>query len=83
MKEREDNSNNPFGLSRREFLKWSSALGATALTVGGISEVIGSIESKTQPFVLADQIIRTGCPAHNCGGRCLLKVFVKDKKIIR
>jgi anaerobic dimethyl sulfoxide reductase subunit A len=83
MKERADNSNNPFGLSRREFLKWSSALGATALSVGGISEVIGSIESKTHPFVLADRIVRTGCPAHNCGGRCLLKVFVKDEKIIR
>ncbi len=83
MKEREDNTNNLFGLSRREFLKWSSALGATALTVGGISEVVGYIESKTQPFVLADQIIRTGCPAHNCGGRCLLKVFIKNNKIIR
>lgn len=83
MKERADNSNNPFGLSRREFLKWSSALGATALSVGGISEVIGSIESKTHPFVLADRIVRTGCPAHNCGGRCLLKVYVKDEKIIR
>lgn len=83
MKERADNSNNPFGLSRREFLKWSSALGATALTVGGISEVIGSLESRTQPFVFADRIVRTGCPAHNCGGRCLLKVYVKNEKIIR
>lgn len=83
MKKRADNSNNPFGLSRREFLKWSSALGATALTVGGVSEVISSIESKTQPFVLADRIVRTGCPAHNCGGRCLLKVYVKNEKIIR
>jgi len=29
------------------------------------------------------KIIRTGCPAHNCGGRCLLKLYVKDEKIIR
>ncbi len=27
--------------------------------------------------------IRTGCPAHNCGGRCLLKVHVKDGIIVR
>lgn len=32
---------------------------------------------------MADKIIRTGCPAHNCGGRCLLKVHIKDGKIIR
>ena len=30
-----------------------------------------------------DKMIRTGCPAHNCGGRCLLKVFVKDNVIVR
>jgi anaerobic dimethyl sulfoxide reductase subunit A len=29
------------------------------------------------------KIIRTGCPGHNCGGRCLLKVHVKDGIITR
>ena len=28
-------------------------------------------------------MIRTGCPSHNCGGRCLLKVFVRDGRIVR
>ena len=28
-------------------------------------------------------MIRTGCPSHNCGGRCLLKVFVNDGIITR
>lgn len=76
------NNKNIFGVTRREFLKWASAMGLSIGT-GSVSEVIGSVESRTRPFLLADKIIRTGCPAHNCGGRCLLKVYVKDGKIIR
>ena len=74
--------NKIFNLSRRDFLKWTSALGLS-INTGDISSIIASVESQTKPFTLADKIIRTGCPAHNCGGRCLLKVFVKDDRIIR
>ena len=28
-------------------------------------------------------MVRTGCPAHNCGGRCLLRVWVRDNVIVR
>src|SRR5512139_2115375 len=27
--------------------------------------------------------IRVGCPAHNCGGRCLLIAQIEDGKIVR
>jgi anaerobic dimethyl sulfoxide reductase subunit A len=29
------------------------------------------------------QKIRVGCPAHNCGGRCLLIAYIQDGRIIR
>ena len=30
-----------------------------------------------------EQRIRVGCPAHNCGGRCLLIAHVRDGRIVR
>lgn len=31
----------------------------------------------------AVEVRRVGCPAHNCGGRCLLKAHVADGRIVR
>ncbi len=31
----------------------------------------------------ADRIVRVGCPAHNCGGRCLLRAHIQDGVIVR
>ncbi|MBT3190128.1 MAG: molybdopterin-dependent oxidoreductase [Anaerolineae bacterium] len=30
-----------------------------------------------------ERVVRVGCPAHNCGGRCLLKAHIKDGVITR
>ncbi|MBI2407830.1 MAG: molybdopterin-dependent oxidoreductase [Gemmatimonadetes bacterium] len=30
-----------------------------------------------------DRLVRVGCPAHNCGGRCLLIAHVRDGRITR
>ena len=30
-----------------------------------------------------EKMVRLGCPAHNCGGRCLLKVYIKEGMIVR
>ncbi|MDZ7776490.1 MAG: molybdopterin-dependent oxidoreductase [Bacteroidales bacterium] len=63
--------------------KWSSTLGLTVGAFGTMPEVMSLVDKKTRPYVLADKVIRAGCPAHNCGGRCLLKLYVKDEKIVR
>jgi anaerobic dimethyl sulfoxide reductase subunit A len=31
----------------------------------------------------AETIVRVGCPAHNCGGRCLLVAHIQDGRIVR
>ena len=30
-----------------------------------------------------ERLVRVGCPAHNCGGRCLLVAHVRDRRIVR
>ncbi len=35
------------------------------------------------PFVTSERRIRVGCPAHNCGGRCLLIAHIEDGRILR
>jgi anaerobic dimethyl sulfoxide reductase subunit A len=32
---------------------------------------------------VGEQMVRVGCPAHNCGGRCLLVAYIKDGVILR
>src|SRR5512140_2440607 len=41
------------------------------------------LQSKKTPPLTAEKKIRVGCPAHNCGGRCLLIAHVRDGRIIR
>ena len=73
-------------IDRRCFLKWSAALGG-GLAVS--SSLLGCMDKLKEQGVITTEkgfdgfIIRAGCPAHNCGGRCVLKLFVQDNKIIR
>jgi len=69
-------------IDRRNFVKWSSLATGTLLGPG----VLVSCDNKSQEIidpVREERIIRTGCPAHNCGGKCLLKVYVQNGIITR
>ncbi len=74
------------GIDRRCFMKMG------ALFAGGVAAlgpVIGCTDSKQRirlPGRLEKDgtvIVRAGCPAHNCGGRCVLKLFLKEGEIVR
>jgi anaerobic dimethyl sulfoxide reductase subunit A len=75
-------------MKRRSFLGWGTVVGGSALTKVKLGKSRRTAAAPSSP-VLAPQtdedvkMIRTGCPSHNCGGRCLLKVYILDGKIVR
>ena len=64
-------------IDRRSFIKWSSLVSGSLL---GPRVFISCDSTPARPSesTVTERIVRTSCPAHNCGGRCLLKVHVKD-----
>ena len=75
-----ESNKNIFGLSKKKILKWKSSFGL----INNDEDLPQIVSSKISTLNLkAEKIIRTGCPAHNCGGRCLLKVHIKDERIVR
>ncbi|MEO0564800.1 MAG: twin-arginine translocation signal domain-containing protein, partial [Chloroflexota bacterium] len=72
--------------SRRNFMKWSAAMGGTAaaLSTMDFSRVLGQDGTDlAESFGEGGEMIRTCCPAHNCGGRCMLIAHVQDGVITR
>jgi anaerobic dimethyl sulfoxide reductase subunit A len=75
-------------MSRRSFLRWSALVGGAAASS---KKAVASLRRRRgvpqgpqlQGALPADRMIRAGCPSHNCGGRCLLRVFVRDGRIVR
>jgi len=80
-------------MSRRSFLHWSSFVGGSAFAgrklagrlrraaTGAGSGLKGRLAGVQDDAPL--RVVRTGCPSHNCGGRCLLKVTVSEGRIAR
>ena len=81
------------GVSRRSFLRWGAAVGGGAAALG--AGLRGNASNPLPAFAEASAgkrsgaslpdgvtIVPSGC-AHNCGGHCVLKAWVKDGRIIR
>jgi anaerobic dimethyl sulfoxide reductase subunit A len=72
---------------RRCFLKWSLVLGSSFVSAFPLDRLSAepALADTLPARLLAEgtRLVRTGCPAHNCGGRCLLTVHVKDGVIVR
>lgn len=67
-----------YSMSRRSFLKWTTAISATTLMTGCEAELVEvSAEEKTTVKETAGKWVSAAC-WHNCGGRCLLKAHIKD-----
>jgi len=73
----------PTPLSRRCFLKWSTLLGSSFFSAFPPGRAQPSSVGPLQDPATGERVIRVGCPGHNCGGRCLLKVYVEDGAICR
>jgi anaerobic dimethyl sulfoxide reductase subunit A len=69
-------------LSRRSFMQWSAAVGATAVLTPKVTLANGLYPLEKVLAQSEMQVIPTGC-AHNCGGRCVLKAHVQDGVIVR
>lgn len=90
-KEETGKTTDQYSIDRRSFVQWTAAMGG-ALMVAPAFEAI-AVTSKTKErktrgsgnsrYQQPDAMIRTGCPAHNCGGKCLLKVHVTAGTITR
>jgi anaerobic dimethyl sulfoxide reductase subunit A len=70
-------------LTRRSFLKWSAALGGTAMLAGsGLKLSTQIAEGAAERAANDGQWITAAC-WHNCGGRCLIKANVVDGAVVR
>lgn len=68
-------------LTRRSFLKWTAAVGGTMALSGGVT--LGLKQAQVAEAADDGVQIVPAAGTNNCGGRCLLKVHVKDGVIIR
>ena len=50
-----------------------------------IGKLLGSrpVQEAAGRLTGEEKMVRVGCPSHNCGGRCLLRVYVRDGMIRR
>lgn len=69
-------------LSRRSFLKWSSALGGAAVVAGSLGTNLDALEAAAESEASTGEWVAAACWG-NCGGRCLNKAYVVDGIVTR
>jgi anaerobic dimethyl sulfoxide reductase subunit A len=69
-------------LNRRSFLKWSGALGGTAVLAGGLTYGFKAVEAAKEAAAAEEKWVAAAC-WHNCGGRCLNVALVQDGIVVR
>ena len=67
-------------LTRRSFLKWSAALGGTAVLAGGLNYGLKTVEAAAQSS--NGKWLMAPCWG-NCGGRCANYAYVEDGVVLR
>ncbi|TMN22146.1 dimethyl sulfoxide reductase subunit A [Lentibacillus cibarius] len=74
---------NDFKMSRRAFVGWSTAV--TAAAAIPVSRGLKTKAEQNKVFAAGEtnEIWKTAACWHNCGGRCLNKVLVKDGVVVR
>lgn len=71
-------------MSRRNFIKWSSAV-TVPLALGGVvgtTKVVQKVQATEEAVANTEQIVST-CSTINCGGRCVINAHIKDGVITR
>ncbi len=68
-------------LSRRSFMKWSTALGGTAALAGGLQPIVRGTAARAK--AASDSKLMTTACYHNCGGRCIIYADVQDGVVKR
>ena len=88
--ENKKNSSDPHSvtgkLNRRQFIRLSTLLGGGIVASGILPGCMGLMDDDTVELLEKKgdvYIVRAACPGHNCGGRCLLKMHIRDGRIIR
>jgi len=79
----DDSPPDPGAPDRRCFLKWSLLVGSSFLVTFPLGDLLASEGASSRQATSGTRVVRTGCPSHNCGGRCVLKVHVTDGVIVR
>lgn len=79
--DKQANNRGAFAVTRRGFVKGSSALGALAVAAGGISLPFSKkAQAKPTPAKADEKIVWSACTV-NCGSRCPLRMHVVDGEI--